>query len=122
MDMSKKIVLFSFVFFFTALCTCFYGYRAEIQSSSKAISKNKISQKSDHQNPDEGYTLLDNHDEPDLNDPEKVKFDYSAIVQQWINLFFGSYANETKALVIHDPVYTTTPRYILYHSLQIDLC
>lgn len=120
--MNKKIVLFSFVVFFTALCTCFYGYRGEIQSSSNTISKNKISQKSDHQTPDEGYALLDNQDEPDLNDLEKVKFDYSAIVQQCINLFFGTYSYETKSLVVHEPVYITTPRYILYHSLQIDIC
>lgn len=120
--MNKKIVLFSFVLFFTALCTYFYGYRGEIQSSSNAISKNKISQKSDHQTPDEGYALLDNQDEPDLNDLEKVKFDYSVIVQQWICLVFGTYSYETKSLAIHDPVYITTPRYILYHSLQIDIC
>ncbi|MBK1897404.1 hypothetical protein [Chryseobacterium paridis] len=120
--MNKKIVLFSFVVFFTTLCAFFYGYRGEIQSSSESIAKNNLSQKYDHHNSDQGYTLSDNQEEPDLDDIEKVKFDYSVIVQQWISLFFGTDFHETESLAIHDPVFTTTPRYILYHSLQIDFC
>ncbi|WP_157676786.1 hypothetical protein [Chryseobacterium sp. T16E-39] len=120
--MNKKIILFSFVLFFFALCTSLFVFKGEVQSYSAAVSKNKLSQKYDHQNPEQGYTLSDNMDEPDLDDVEKVKFDYTVPVQQCLQFFFESYYYQAPQIAALHPVVTTTPRYILYHSLQINFC
>lgn len=122
MAMNKKIILFSFVLFFSALCTSLFVLKGELQSSSASIAKNKFSQKYDHHNPDQGYTLSDNQDEHDLDDLEKVKFDYTIPVQQCLQFFFESYSFEAPQIAVLHPVFTTTPRYILYHSLQINFC
>jgi hypothetical protein len=120
--MKNKIVLFSFLLFFTALCAGLYTHKNNnSQSGSESLTANKLLQKSDHQNQTELYTISDIQDnsDSDSEDLEKVKFDYSVIVQEYISYFFITYSFHAQPLAVHNHNYTTTPRYILYHALQI---
>ncbi|MDH6250388.1 hypothetical protein M2347_000115 [Chryseobacterium sp. H1D6B] len=120
--MKNKIVLFSFLLFFTALCAGLYTHKNNnFQPGSESLTKNKLLQKSDRQSQTELYTLseIQDNSDSDSEDLEKVKFDYSVIVQEYISYFFNTYSFHVQPLAVHNYNYTTTPRYILYHALQI---
>lgn len=121
--MKNKIVLVSFMLFFTALCAGLFAHTKNIsQSRSENISKNKVFQKLDQQNQTEIYSVSDIQDEVDANDVEKVQFDYSAIVRVYVNYFFTTYSSYIQPVAVEEQHAITTPRYILYHSLQIAVC
>jgi hypothetical protein len=120
-DMKTRILLFSFVLFFSALCAGLFAGNGKTQSFHDASSKSYLFKHADQQGQPEIYNVSD-QDAPDSGDSEKVKFDYSVITQQWLNFFFSDYSYNTKAAAVQDCVYITTPRYILYHSLQIAHC
>lgn len=121
-DMKTRVLLFSFVMFFSALCAGLFAGNGKTQSYLDASSKIHIVKHADQQGQPEIYSVSDDQDAQDANDVEKVKFDYSIITQQWLNFFFSGYSYETKAVAIQNRVYITAPRYILYHALQIAGC
>lgn len=121
-DMKKRILLFSFIMFFAALCTGLFADQGKTQSYADASSKAHILKQSDNQTQADIYDLSDDQDTQDSEDPEKVKFDYSIITQQWLNFFFNGYTYNTKVAAVQNRVYITAPRYILYQSLQIAGC
>ncbi|AZA90333.1 Uncharacterised protein [Chryseobacterium nakagawai] len=121
--MKKRVIFFSFVLFFSALCVGIFTHTGKTKSYADVLSKiNLLQQKSDQQTQPEIYSFSDAQDVQDSNDWEKVKFDYSILAQQWINYFFAKYTFETPVAAIQNRVYITAPRYILYHSLQIAGC
>lgn len=118
--MKKRVLFFSFVLFFSALCVGFLTHTGKTKSYSDLLSKiHLLQQKSDQQTQPEIYSFSDAQD---ANDWEKIKFDYSILAEQWLNYFFAGYSYNTKVASVQTGVYITAPRYILYHSLQIARC
>ncbi|UIR55791.1 hypothetical protein LZQ00_16180 [Sphingobacterium sp. SRCM116780] len=118
--MKNKIVLFFFLLFSTALCAGLYAHINNSSSSlSKEPTKNKHLQKLDHQSQTELYSLSDVQDDLDSDDLEKVKFDYAIGVREYISCFFETSFLHTQPLAVPNYNYTSIPRYILYHALQI---
>ena len=121
--MKKRVLFFSFVIFFSALCVGFLTHKGKTQSYSDILSKiHLLQQKSDQQTQPEMYSFSDVQDAQDSNDWEKVKFDYSVLAQQWLHYFFAGYSSNTQVAAVQNRIYITEPRYILYHSLQIAGC
>ncbi|AKK71408.1 hypothetical protein HX13_05450 [Chryseobacterium sp. P1-3] len=121
--MKKRVLFFSFVIFFSALCTGLFVHKVKAQPYSDLLSKiHLLQQKSDQQTQPEIYSFSDGQDVQDSNDWEKVKFDYSILAQQWLNYFFAKYTFNTPVAVVQNRIYITAPRYILYHALQIAGC
>ncbi|AZA77359.1 hypothetical protein EG347_07480 [Chryseobacterium sp. G0186] len=121
--MKKRVLFFSFVLFFSALCTGLFVHKGKTQSYSDVLSKiHLLQQKSDQQTQPEIYSVSDAQDAQDSNDWEKVKFDYLILAQQWLNYFFAGYSYNTHVAAVQNGVYITAPRYILYHALQIAGC
>lgn len=121
--MKKRVIFFSFVLFFSALCVGLLTHTGKTKSYSDLLSKiHLLQQKSDQQTQPEMYSFSDAQDVQDSNDWEKVKFDYSILAQQWLNYFFAKYTFNTPVAAVQNRVYITAPRYILYHSLQIAGC
>lgn len=122
-DMKKRVIFFSFVLFFSALCVGLFTHTGKAKSYSDLLSKIQLlQQKSDQQTQPEIYSFSDAQDVQDGNDWEKIKFDYSILAEQWLNYFFAGYSYNTKVAAVQTGVYITAPRYILYHSLQIAGC
>lgn len=108
--------------FFATVCAGLFAQKKHtVQVFSESVSKNIHLQKLDQQNPIEMDTLsaIQDDSDSDSDDLEKVKFDYSVIVQEYISYFFNTYSFHVQPLAVHNYNYTTTPRYILYHALQI---
>jgi len=120
-DMKTRILLFSFVLFFSALCAGFFAGKGKAQSIPDTFSKSYLAKHADQQGQPEIYSVSD-QDAQDSGNPEKIKFDYSVITRQWMNFFFPDYPHNTKAAPVQNFAYITAPRYILYHSLQIAHC
>lgn len=121
--MKKRVLFFSFVIFFSALCAGLFAHKGKTQSYSDILSKiHLLQQKSDQQTQPEIYSFSDAQDVQDSNDWEKVKFDYSILAQQWFHYFFADYTYNTRVAAVQNRIYITAPRYILYHSLQIAGC
>ncbi|MDR2238259.1 MAG: hypothetical protein LBE92_19205 [Chryseobacterium sp.] len=121
--MKKRVLFFSFVLFFSALCAGLFAHKGKVQPCSEALSKiHLLQQKSDQQTQPEIYSVSDVQDSQDSEDLEKVKLDYSIVAQQWLDFFFNRYTYNTKVAAVQNRVYITAPRYILYHSLQIAGC
>ncbi|MGG5208270.1 hypothetical protein ACQWU4_04925 [Chryseobacterium sp. MIQD13] len=120
--MKNRILLFSFVMFFTALCAGFFAGNGKAQSYLGDSSKIHFFKHVDQQGQPEIYNVSDDQDAQDSGDFEKVKFDYAVITQQWLNFFFTDYSYNTQTVAVQSCVYITAPRYILYHSLQIAGC
>lgn len=120
--MKKRVLFFSFLIFFSALCAGL-AHKGKTQSYSDILSKiHLLQQKSDQQTQPEIYNFSDVQDVQDSNDWEKVKFDYSILAQQWLHYFFAGYTYNTRVAAIQSRTYITAPRYILYHCLQIAGC
>jgi len=123
MGMKKRILLFSLLLFLASLCAGFAAHKGgNIQSFSKVFSKNNLVQKTHHKNSTEITSLSDSQDESDFDDLEKVKYDYTAIVQQYMSFFFSTCSYHTVSVAVRNHTYIAAPRYILYHSLQIAGC
>ncbi|WP_126651738.1 hypothetical protein [Chryseobacterium aureum] len=121
--MKKRVLFFSFVLFFSALCAGLFAHKGKVQPYSDVLSKiHLLQQKSDQQTQPEIYSFSDAQDVQDFNDWEKVKFDYSILAQQWLSCFFADYTYSTRVAAVQNRTYITAPRYILYHSLQIAGC
>jgi len=121
--MKKRVLFFSFVIFFSALCAGLFAHKGKAEPYSDILSKiHLLQQKSDQQTHPEMYSFSDVQDVQDSNDWEKVKFDYSVLAQQWLYYFFVGYTYSTKVAAVQNRIYITAPRYILYHSLQIAGC
>lgn len=120
-DMKTRILLFSFVVFFSALCAGFFAGKGKTQSFPDTFSKSYLAKHADQQGQPEIYSVSD-QDAQDTGNPEKVKFDYSVITQQWLSFFFSDYSYRTTVVPVQNCVYIPAPRYILYHSLQIAHC
>lgn len=121
--MKKRVIFFSFVLFFSALCAGLLAHKGKTESYSDLLSKiYLLQQKSDQQTQPEIYSFSDAQDVQDSNDWEKVKFDYSILAQEWLNYFFVKYTFNTLVAAVKNRIYLTEPRYILYHALQIAGC
>ncbi|WP_284462735.1 hypothetical protein [Chryseobacterium sp.] len=121
--MKKRVIFFSFVLFFSALCVSLFAHKGKTQPYSDVLSKiHLLQQKSDQQTQPEIYSFSDAQDAQDSNDWEKVKFDYSILAEQWLNYFFADYSYNTQVAAVQGGTYITAPRYILYHALQIAGC
>ncbi|MBL3548938.1 putative membrane protein YvbJ [Chryseobacterium rhizosphaerae] len=121
--MKKRVVFFSFLLFFAALCAGLFAHKGKTQAYSDILSKiHLLQQKSDQQTQPEIYSFSDAQDLQDSNDWEKVKFDYSILAQQWFQYFFAEYTYNNQVAAVQNRIYITAPRYILYHSLQIAGC
>ncbi|SDJ17108.1 hypothetical protein [Chryseobacterium jejuense] len=121
--MKKRVIFFSFVLFFSALCAGLLAHKGKTEPYSDLLSKiHLLQQKSDQQTQPEIYSFSDAQDVQDTNDWEKVKFDYSVLTQQWLYYFFGGYTYNTRVAAVQNRIYITAPRYILYHALQIAGC
>ncbi|MBP2616569.1 helix-turn-helix domain-containing protein [Chryseobacterium jejuense] len=78
--------------FFSALCAGLLAHKGKTQSYSDLLSKiHLLQQKSDQQTQPEIYSFSDVQDVQDSNGWEKVKFDYSVLVQQRLHFFFAAY-------------------------------
>ncbi len=121
--MKKRVLFFSFVIFFSALCAGLFAHKGKTPSYSDILSNiHLLQQKSDQQTQPEMYSFSDVQDVQDSNDWEKVKFDYSVLAQQWLYYFFADYTFNTQVAAVQNRIYIAAPRYILYHSLQIAGC
>ncbi|AZA84645.1 hypothetical protein C1637_07355 [Chryseobacterium lactis] len=121
--MKKRVIFFSFVLFFSALCASLFAHKWKAQPYSDVLSKiHLLQQKSDEQSQPEMYSFSDAQDLQDSDDWEKVKFDYSILAQQWFHYFFAANSYSTPVAAVQNRIYITAPRYILYHSLQIAGC
>ncbi|UHO39461.1 hypothetical protein H5J24_05010 [Chryseobacterium capnotolerans] len=121
--MKKRVIFFSFVLFFSALCAGLLAHKGKTEPYADLLSKiHLLQQKSDQQTQPEIYSFSDAQDVQDSNDWEKVKFDYSILAQQWLHYFFAKYTFNTSVAAVQNRVYITAPRYILYHALQIAGC
>ncbi|PWW17225.1 MULTISPECIES: hypothetical protein [unclassified Chryseobacterium] len=112
--------------FFSALCAGLFAHKGKTQPYSHILSKiHLLQQKSDQQTQPELYSFSDVQDVQDVqdsNDWEKVKFDYSILAQHWLHYFFAGYTYNTQVAAVQNRVYITSPRYILYHCLQVAGC
>lgn len=120
--MKNRILLFFFAMFFTALCAGFFAGKGKTQSYFGDDSKTQIFKHVDQQGQPEIYNVSDDQNPQDSGDFEKVKFDYATTAQQWLNFFFASYSCNTPITAVQNRIHITSPRYILYHSLQIAGC
>lgn len=122
MSTKNKITLFSFMLFLATVCAGLFAQKKHtVQIFSESVSKNIHLQKLDQQNPIEMDTLsaIQDDSDSDSDDLEKVKFDYSQIVHEYISFCFTVYSSYVQPRAIRNHNYTAAPRYILYHSLQI---
>ncbi|WP_076446101.1 hypothetical protein [Chryseobacterium sp. RU37D] len=120
--MKKRFLLFSFVLFFATLCAGLLAHEGKSSSYQDVSFKEHFLQKSNHQDPSEVYAVSDLSDIQDSNDLEKVKFDYSVLEQEWLKHFFAGFSFKASVTAIQSHVHISTPRYILYHSLQVAGC
>ncbi|RNA61935.1 hypothetical protein D1631_08305 [Chryseobacterium nematophagum] len=120
--MKKKILLFSVVLFCTILCASFGVYKKDSIDSSQPSLKDHFSQKTNKNIQSEISNVFFIDDLSDVNDVEKVKFDYSILGQQWLDYFFENFSFNTPIFTLSSHVHLLAPRYILYHSFKIADC
>jgi hypothetical protein len=122
MGMKKKLILFSFVLFFSTLCASFLAQKGQGKPFHDDTLKKYFLQESDNGGQTEIYIVSEIQDLSDCNDLEKVKFDNSILGQTWLSCFFAESLLHKPVAAVQNRIYITEPRYILYHSLQIAGC
>lgn len=105
MGMKKKLILFSFVLFFSTLCASFLAQKGQGKPFHDDTLKKYFLQESDNGGQTEIYIVSEIQDLSDCND-----------------LFFAESLLHKPVAAVQNRIYITEPRYILYHSLQIAGC